>query len=133
MKSINSSQKASDLIRNNIDKNVEELWGIALSSSKTLIKFERIFRGTSDACLFHPRDIFRFAIVNYATSIIIVHNHPFGDSQPSKEDIAATVRLIKICSLLDIELTDHIIIGPINYFSFRDNRLLRSCTSRVNT
>jgi len=67
--------------------------------------------GTMDTILCHPREIFRLAIMASAASIIIMHNHPSGESQPSEADIKITRDLIRGGQLLKIDLVDHVVIG----------------------
>lgn len=114
---------ASVYLRELFKTEVEEFWVLALTSSKKVIKAEMLFRGTVDSCLVHPRDIFRFACVNNASSIVIAHNHPSGDHSPSSEDIQLTKRIVKIGKLLQIPVVDHLILSEKGYFSFTDERL----------
>jgi DNA repair protein RadC len=89
---------------------VEEFWALALGPSKSLISKKMLFRGTVDACLAHPRDVFRFACQVNASSIIVAHNHPSEDLRPSQEDIALTQRLIQAGEILEIPIIDHLIV-----------------------
>lgn len=73
--------------------------------------------GTQDSLLISPREIFRLAVVTAANAIIIMHNHPSGDSTPSSADIAATRELYRAGQLLKIELLDHVIAGAGTRFS----------------
>lgn len=102
----------------------ETLFGIYLNSRKQIIKIEKIFVGSVDSSIVHPREIFEPAIKESAVAIIIAHNHPSGDTRPSKEDIGITNQLIKAGELMDIELLDHLIIGKKKYFSFREQNLI---------
>ena len=79
-----------------------------------------IFRGTLNASVFHPREIFRFAIDTMANSIVIAHNHPSGDPQPSQEDIRATKQLIEAGNQIGIKMLDHIIIGDGIFVSLKE-------------
>ena len=72
----------------------------------------------------HPRDIFKEAYLLSACNFICIHNHPSGDSKPSKEDIMITKKIKEISVIHGIKLMDHIIIGSDNYFSFYDNNML---------
>ena len=73
----------------------------------------------------HPREVFKSAILANASSIILLHNHPSGDCQPSEADIDVTKRLIGAGELLGIEVLDHIVIGEQKeYFSFKENEML---------
>jgi hypothetical protein len=76
--------------------------------------------GTLDTILCHPREIFRLAIIASASAIIVAHNHPSGDPQPSEADIRVTRDLIRAGQLIKIELLDHIIVGNPNHASLRE-------------
>ena len=79
-----------------------------------------VFEGTLNASVFHPREIFRFAIQESANSIVLCHNHPSGDPQPSQEDIRATKQLIEAGEQIGIKILDHIIIGDGIYVSLKE-------------
>ncbi|MCG9132742.1 hypothetical protein J5I95_13775 [Candidatus Poribacteria bacterium] len=85
-----------------------------------LIAEETVFTGTLNASVFHPREIFRFAIQESANSIILCHNHPSGDPQPSQEDIKATKQLIEAGNNIGIKVLDHIIIGDGIFASLKE-------------
>ena len=76
--------------------------------------------GTMDTILLHPREVFRLAIIASAHGIIIMHNHPSGESSPSEADIKATRDLIRAGQLLKIEIFDHIVMGNGNHTSLRE-------------
>ena len=88
-------------------------WGKKLSEGT-------VFEGTLNASVFHPREIFRFAIEESANSIVLVHNHPSGDPQPSQEDIRATKQLIEAGDKIGIKVLDHIIIGDGIFVSLKE-------------
>lgn len=92
---------------------------ILLDSSNRLIKIETISLGTLDANIIHPRELFKSAIDNNASSIILVHNHPSGDPEPSEEDIDVTKKIIKAGKLMEIKVFDHIIIGNNRFSSIK--------------
>jgi DNA repair protein RadC len=73
--------------------------------------------GTMDTILVHPREVFRCAII--AAVVVIIHNHPSGESTPSEADIKVTRDLIRAGQLLKIELIDHVVIGNGNFSSLR--------------
>lgn len=75
--------------------------------------------GTMDTILVHPREIFRVAIVTAASALIVMHNHPSGESTPSEADIKVTRDLIRAGQLLKMELLDHVIVGNDNFASLR--------------
>lgn len=117
---ITSSHPAYLAIKDQIQYDVEEFWGLALSSNKRLIKARCLFRGTVDACLIHPRDIFRFGCLTNASSLIVAHNHPSDELLPSHADTVMTQRLVKAGKLMQIPIIDHLILGQNNYKSFFD-------------
>ena len=87
---------------------------------------EIISRGTINQVLMHPREVYSFAIRHLAHSLIIAHNHPSGDSTPSKSDLEVTSNLRAAGKIVGIPLVDHIIIGRDNYFSFAAKGLIES-------
>lgn len=103
----------------------EEFWVLALGPKKNLIRCKMLFRGTVDSCLVHPRDIFRFAYTENASSLIVAHNHPSGDPQPSTEDILFTRRLVRASDLLQVPILDHLIITQDAYTSLARSGLCR--------
>lgn len=95
----------------------EKVLGIYLDNAKQLIEYKELFLGTVNGCLIHPREVFKYAVRLSASSIILVHNHPSGNLNPSKEDIRVTEELIEIGSKLNIPLIDHIIVSDKGYLS----------------
>lgn len=98
--------------------NVEIFRVILLSSSNTIIREVIISSGTLNASIVHPREVFRLAITESCASIILLHNHPSGNVEPSKEDIKITKQLVEAGKIIDIKVLDHIIIGGNRYSSF---------------
>ena len=92
----------------------------AESAMGEIIGHRMVFEGTLNASVFHPREIFRYAIDCCANSIIIAHNHPSGDPQPSQEDIRATKQLIEAGNAIGIKVLDHIIIGDGIFVSLKE-------------
>ena len=80
--------------------------------------------GTMTSSLVHPREVFRPAIANLTSGLILIHNHPSGDTEPSSEDIQITRRLSEVGRLIGIRVLDHLIIGDSGYFSFTDSEML---------
>lgn len=117
---INSSRKAFEMIRRDFKHDVEEVWLLILSVDLKLLHKELVFRGTLNACLVHPREIFRQLLAKNAYTFILAHNHPSGDVRPSKADLEFTRRLFRAGELLQIPLSDHVIVTPSDYFSFAD-------------
>ncbi len=102
----------------------EEFHIVCLDTKNQIIGTHQISVGTLDASLVHPREVFRPAIKDSASSIILVHNHPSGDPTPSKEDIAVTRRLEDCGKTLGIDVLDHIVLGDNCGISIREANLL---------
>ena len=96
----------------------EKLLAIYLDNKKRLLSYRIITVGTKDETMFHPRDIIYNAIKCNASGIIIIHNHPSLDINPSKADIEMTNKLIYSCNIVGIPLLDHLITNSKNYYSF---------------
>lgn len=97
----------------------EEFLIVLLNSTKRIIKDIVISKGILNQTIVHPREVFRPAIESAAHSIILLHNHPSGSSEPSSEDIFVTKELIKGGKILGIHIDDHIIIAGDDYLSLR--------------
>lgn len=103
----------------------QEIMKLLLLNSKThLISEMDISKGTVNASLITPRELFIEALKKNAVSIIILHNHPSGDPTPSREDILITDRIRRAGELIGINLLDHLIIGNNCYVSFNESGLL---------
>lgn len=103
----------------------KEHFKIALLDTKNqVISIDNVSIGTLNASIVHPRDVFNIAIKKNANSIILIHNHPSGDTTPSKEDINVTNRLIDVGKIIGIKVLDHIIIGDNRYLSFKEESLM---------
>lgn len=99
----------------------EEFHIVTLSTKHLPISTHLITRGTLDASLVHPREVFRPAIRDSASAVILVHNHPSGDSTPSREDIQVTERLTDAGKLLGITVLDHVIVASQGSTSIRES------------
>lgn len=95
----------------------EEFMMVALDTKLRPLRIVRITRGTLDASLVHPREVFRPAIQLAASAILLVHNHPSGDPQPSREDYEVTQTLEQAGKMLGIRVLDHIVVGDGNAIS----------------
>ena len=126
---ISSSQGAKDFVRNNLgeyfaDKlDAEEFLVVILDTKKQVRKVVRITRGTLDSSLVHPREVFRPAIAEAASAIILVHNHPSGDPTPSEADVIITKRLSEAGKILGVDVLDHIISGENVAISLKERGL----------
>ncbi|HLO59416.1 MAG TPA: DNA repair protein RadC [Bacteroidales bacterium] len=106
------------------DLTYEEFWILLLNRSNKVILKQKISQGGITGTVTDIRLILKTALENLATSLILSHNHPSGNLQPSEADIAITRRLKETASLMDITLLDHIIVAGKNYFSFADENLI---------
>lgn len=95
---------------------------VLLNTKNEIITDIDVSRGTLNSSLVHPREVFKNAIKKSANKIILIHNHPSGNVEPSKEDINITDRLIECGKIIGIEIIDHIIIGDGIYYSFKESR-----------
>jgi DNA repair protein RadC len=105
-------------------RDVEQLRVLYLDQKNRLILDEERWRGTVNAAPMYPREVVRRALELNAVAIIIVHNHPSGDTEPSDADLRMTRELDKACRTVGIKLHDHVVIGQTTETSFRARRLL---------
>ncbi len=96
-----------------------------LNTKSEMIKKETIFIGTINQTLIHPREIFKNAIKLSASAVLFVHNHPTGDSSPSKADKEATYQLMEGSLLIGIDFIDHIVIGKNEFYSIKEQKKTR--------
>jgi len=106
------------------DKAKEHFKLILLNPRNKIIRISTISIGTLNASLVHPREVFKDAIVHSAASVVLAHNHPSGDPEPSEDDVTITKRLIEAGKILGIEVIDHIIITKNGFFSFKEKGLI---------
>lgn len=102
----------------------EQFWVLCLNNSNKIIKQETISIGNLNSSVVHQREVFKVAIDNNAASLILMHNHPSGNAEPSNEDIIITRKLVEAGKIMDIPIFDHIIIAGNNYTSFVERRLI---------
>lgn len=102
------------------DLKKEHLIAVFLDSRNKIIKDEVISIGTLDSSLVHPREVFKEAIKNSASSLILVHNHPSGDPNPSEEDKHVMDVFLEAGKLLNIKVIDHVIIGNNRWWSWME-------------
>jgi len=122
---IEGPESVFSLLKNEIgDKKKESFYILSLTTRNNLISVDKVSTGTLSASLAHPREVFLPAIKNSASTVIIVHNHPSGDPQPSEDDLEITKRLLEAGKILGIHVIDHIIVTKTKYFSFKDKRLI---------
>jgi DNA repair protein RadC len=98
----------------------ETFWSLVLDGKQRLRRLVPISTGTLTASLVHPREVFRAAIREGAAALIVAHNHPSGDPEPSAEDLAVTERLRQAGEVLGIPLHDHVVLGDDAFVSLRE-------------
>jgi DNA repair protein RadC len=103
---------------------VEEFRVLLLNARHESIRKVTVSRGSLNASIVHPREVFRPAIVASAASLVLVHNHPSGDAEPSEEDLSITKRLVQVGELLGISVLDHVIVAKHGCVSLRSRNAL---------
>ncbi|AJF62358.1 MAG: DNA replication and repair protein RadC [archaeon GW2011_AR20] len=123
-KKINSAKDVKNIFIDKFRNYKKEVLSIILLDTKNkIISFkEGITIGILNSSLIHPREIFKEAIKESANSVILVHNHPSGDPNPSQKDIEITKKIFEAGELLGINVLDHVIIGDESYWSYKENR-----------
>ena len=122
---INDSTDAGVLLESrmrHLDR--EHFCVVLLSANNAVIGIETISIGTLTNTPVHPREVFKPAIRQSASAVVLAHNHPSGDCMPSEDDIYLTERLVEAGQIIGIHVIDHIIVGEDRYYSFSDNELL---------
>lgn len=129
-KQINSPRDVFNVMKPVLAENddVEQFWCIYLNNKNKIIATEKVFSGTIDQASVYPREIVKRIISLKASAVIIVHNHPSGDPEPSKEDSNITGKLWVALKSIQVTIHDHIIVGE-EYYSFRDNGFFDSIDS----
>jgi DNA repair protein RadC len=124
----NSFKKSADVAQRYLplmrDLRKEVFKVLLLNRANRLIKEVLVSEGTLDASIVHPRDVFREAILEPAAGVILIHNHPSGNPNPSEEDIRITKQLVEAGRLLGIKVYDHIILAGESYRSLADEGLI---------
>ena len=108
-----------------LEDQTEEVFGIlAFDGHLKVIGVFEVSRGTLSSSQVHPREVFKRALLLNTSKIALFHNHPSGDTTPSKADKQITARLVDCGDILGIKVIDHIIIGENDYYAFSENELL---------
>ena len=130
---LDSAEKIADVIGGELrDMDREVFCVINLKADLSVASYTFASVGSIDRSIVHPREVFKSAILSNACSIIIMHNHPSGNIQPSDPDIFITQRMNECCELMGFPLLDHIIVGAGNkeYFSFKEHDMLIGKSSK---
>ena len=108
-----------------VEGEAQEVFGVLILNIKNkIVAVHEISRGTLNSSMVHPREVFKPAVLHNAAAIICFHNHPSGDTEPSREDIETTKRLVEAGKIMGIEVLDHIIVGDDGYVSLKERGVM---------
>jgi DNA repair protein RadC len=113
-------QLASHLLPQHGSRPVEQFGIVLLDTKHRLLQIRLVSSGSLDSTVAHPREVFRDAIAGRAAAIVLFHNHPSGDPQPSADDVALTARLVEAGQVIGIDVLDHLILADQRYYSFAE-------------
>ena len=126
---LNNSKELFEYLYHRIRDKTRECFNVVFLDAKNrVVATETLFEGTLTASSVYPREVVLAALNQHAAALIFAHNHPSGDPQPSREDIAITRQLVFACKVVGITVHEHLIIGNNRYFSFADEGYI----SRMN-
>jgi DNA repair protein RadC len=111
------------LLEDAVDRDKEHFYVMHLDTRSRINLVELVNIGTLTSSLVHPRETFRRAVMQGSAHILVAHNHPSGEADPSAEDLKVTKLLHEAGQLLGIPLLDHIIFTPTSFYSFKESRL----------
>lgn len=119
---LTKSSRAGDYLKVRLAQKDHEVFCVVFLDSKhRVLSFEEMFHGTIDASSVYPREVVKRALANNAAAVILAHNHPSGDTEPSNADVALTKRLKEALSLVDVVVLDHFIVGCGTPYSMADH------------
>lgn len=122
---VRNPQAATDYLTASLrDLNREVFKVLFLDKALRILGDKDLFFGTVDEAAVHPREIVKAALFQNASNIVLVHNHPSGKVEPSREDFEITMKIKAACQTVSIRVIDHIIIGENQYFSFSERNTL---------
>jgi len=125
-KKVKTSQEIVDYYKPYLRDLKKEVFKVILLDGRNrIIKDVHLSEGSLNSSIIDPKQVIKEAIQESASALIFIHNHPSGESEPTKEDIKITNHLIQICNLMGLKILDHIIIGDNNYTSFLDKGLIK--------
>jgi len=122
---IRSAKDVIPLLQHLIDRPQEHVISISLSGAHEVIRVRTVSIGLLNSCPIHPREVFGGPIADHAYSLILAHNHPSGDPEPSAEDRLVTRQLAEAARTLGMRLVDHIIFARRGYYSFQEHDQLK--------
>lgn len=106
------------------DRKREHFWTVSLDNGNTILNIELVSLGTWNETLVKPMEVLSIPLQKKVVKLVLVHNHPSGSLEPSESDKVITDRLIQACRIMEIELSDHLIITENSYYSFASSGLL---------
>ncbi|ERK57593.1 putative DNA repair protein RadC [Gemella bergeri ATCC 700627] len=116
----NNPNVIANYLKSSLENLTQEVFvTLDINTKGKILQQREVFKGSLSVSIIHPREIFKNAIKNSASSVICIHNHPSGDATPSLEDIKTTVNLLEVGEIVGIEMLDHIIIAKTGYVSIR--------------
>ncbi len=122
LEKISCAKDVFDLFHERLkDEKQENFYVLMLNNKNHIIGEKLITKGILDSAILHPREVFKPAIKNSASRIILIHNHPSGDPRMSGEDLEITKQLIEAGKLIDIKILDHVIIGDGEFWSWAEH------------
>jgi DNA repair protein RadC len=122
---LSTPNEVYEFVKNKLAGKRDELFMVIyLNTKNRVVDCEISAEGTVNQAAVYPRKIIRKALENNAAALILAHNHPSGEPEPSKNDISLTNSLKCICDTMNIRLLDHIIVGKLGYFSFNKKKIL---------
>jgi len=122
---LTSPQEVASYFKEKLGREKKEHFLIlSLDSRNNLIREKIISVGTLNANLVHPREVFKEAIDAHAASLVVSHNHPSGDPEPSEDDLAITKRLVEAGKIMGIDVLDHVIVTKKDFYSLKDRGLI---------
>lgn len=120
-KSVRTPSAVHDMLRNLIGSEAQEVFcALLLDGKQRVTAYVEVSRGTLTASLVHPREVFGAAVRMGAAAIIVAHNHPSGDPEPSAEDMHVSERLRQAGDVLGIPVLDHVVVGAESFVSIRE-------------
>jgi DNA repair protein RadC len=122
---LNSPQLIFEYLKEKIGKEKKEHFTIICLDTRNNLIVDEVSIGTLNASLVHPREVFRRAILNNSSHVIIAHNHPSGDPSPSEDDIITTRRLAESGKILGIAVADHMIVTQNKFVSLREQGFIK--------
>lgn len=119
LRAIRGPEDVYDVCRALCSRRFEEFHVLLLNARHEVMRRVMVSRGSLNASIVHPREVFRPAIIASAASVILVHNHPSGDPEPSDEDLSITKRLAQVGEIHGIAVLDHVVVAKGGFVSLR--------------